>query len=252
MNLHLTTLADEGFLADELVGVIDAIRQKYEIHFAEVRGINRLMTASQYTLQVHAQSAQEMTCAALYVRSLAHCQAALLLLERGMAPSARAMIRCALEGLFNLGACASDWRLALSFLDADQVERRRRAKYLAQVQDPSARAQLEEHDLAQLRAQIQENIDAVEAKELRTREMAKAAGLEDLYLTAYAMLSGAVHSSVGDIDEHFSVRSDGQSLELLTEPVVAGLEGSILVLSETMIGLVRAATKVFSLGGVVK
>ncbi|MEP7308050.1 MAG: DUF5677 domain-containing protein [Acidobacteriota bacterium] len=247
MNSHFSTLADEGFLADEVAGVVDVIRQKYFVHLFEVRAINSLMTGSQYSLQIHAESAREMVSAALYVRSLAHCQAAMLLLERGMAPSARALIRCALEGLFNLGACASDSKLALSFLDADQVERKRRAKYLAQVQDPSARARVEEADMAQLTAQIQAKIDAVEAKELRTREMAKAAGLEDLYLTAYAMLSGAVHSSVGDLDEHFSFAAEGQMPQLLTEPVVGGLEGPLLILAETMIGLVRAATKVFSL-----
>ena len=247
MNEPLSTLAEEGFLAGEMVGVIEVILHRYPGHFAELRAINRLITASQYALQVHDQSAREMTSAALYIRSIAHCQAAIILLERGMAPSARAMIRCALEGLFNLGACASDWRLALSFLDADQIDRKRRAKYLTEVQDRLSRTNLEEQDLAQLTAQIQENIDALGAKGLRTREMAKAAGLEDLYLTAYATLSGAVHSSAGDIDEHFSRPTGDQSSELLTEPAVEGLETPLLVLSETMIGLVRAAAKVFSL-----
>lgn len=120
-----------------------------------------------------------------------------------MAPSARAMIRCALEGLFNLGACAADPKMALSFVDADQVDRRRRAKYLAQVQDATAKARLDKAELQEMLQEIQLKIDEVEARELKTRERAKLAGLEDMYLTAYAMLSGAVHSTVGDLDHHF-------------------------------------------------
>ena len=242
-----TTLADEGFLADEVAGAIEAVNERFVAHFGEIRAINRLMTASQYTLQVHPESAREMVSAALFIRSLAHCQAAVLLIERGMLPSARAMIRCALEGLFNLGACAADAKTALSFLDADQVDRLRRVKYFSQVQDPAARATLENSDLVKLRADIQSKIDETEARELRTREMAKAADLEDMYLTAYALLSGSVHSSVGDIDEHFVIKSEGQPPDLLTEPTLTGLEGPLLILTETMVGLVRAIAKVFSI-----
>jgi hypothetical protein len=244
MKSNSTTLADEGFLSDEASDVVVVVRERYAAHFVEVRAINRLLTRSQYGLTIHPQSAQEMTCAALFVRSIAHCQAAVLLLERGMVASGRAVIRCALEGLFNLGACANDRNVALSFVDADQVDRKRRAKYLAQVQDPSARTRLEDADLAEILQQIQVKIDEVEARELRTRDMAKIAGLEDLYLTAYAMLSGSVHSTVGDIDQHFRIDADSKRVDLLTWPVVDGIEGPILMLAETMVGLVRMMTKV--------
>ncbi len=247
MKPDVSTLADEGFISDEAVHVVAAVRARYPVHLAQLRAINKLVTGALYSLHVHRESAQEMTSAALLIRSVAHCQAAVILLERGMAPSARAMIRCALEGLFNLGACAADWKIALSFVDADQVDRKRTAKYLGQVQDPSARARLEEADLAHMSQQIQAKIDEVEAKELRTRDMARAAGLEDMYLTAYAMLSGSVHSNVGDLDEHFRTDAEGRVTDLLTDPVVEGLEGSILILAETIVGLVRASTKVFSL-----
>lgn len=122
------------------------------------------------------------------------------------------------------------------------------AKHLAQVQDPAARIRLDKADLEEMLQQIQLKIDEVEAHELRTRDMARRAGLEDMYLTAYAMLSGAVHSTVGDLDQHFQTDPDGQGLELVTAPVVEHLEGPFLVLGETMVGLVRAATKVFNLG----
>ncbi len=247
MTLDRTRLFHEGFIADEIADVIAVVRNDYDPQLTELRGLNRLLTQSQYELAVHPESAQETCCAALYIRAIAHCQAVLILLERGMVHSARAMIRCALEALFNLGACAADHKTALSFLDADQVDRRRRARYLAQVQDPTAKARLDIAELQEILQEIERKIDEVEARDLRPREMAKRAGLEDLYLTAYAQLSGAVHSTVGDLDRHFRTSPEGNVLELLTEPIVAGLGGEFLVLGETMGGLVHAVARVFPL-----
>lgn len=247
MSNDQSRLAEEGFLADEVVAVVATIRGRYATHFEQLRTLNRLLSGAQYALRAHPESAQEMTSAVLFVRSLAHCQAVLILIERGMLAPGKAAARCALEGLFNLGACANDPAVALQFVDADQVDRRRRAKHLGQVQDPQSRAKLDQGGLDEILKDVQAKIDEVEAKELKTRTMAQAAGLEDLYLTAYAMLSGAVHSSVGDLDQHFRIDSHGR-MELLTEPTVEGLVGVLLILGETMVGLVRAISKVFDLG----
>lgn len=246
MSYEQTSLAEEGFLAGEVTAVVATIRARYSSHFQQLWALNRLLTSAQYDLRAHPESAQELTCAVLFVRSLAHCQAVLILIERGMLGPGRAVARCALEGLFNLGACAADAKLALSFVDADQLDRRRRAKYLGQVQDPQAKAALDKVELDEILGAVQAKIDEVEAKELKTRSMGKAAGLEDMYLTAYAMLSGAVHSTVGDLDQHFRFDPNGR-MEMLTEPATEGLEGVLLILGETMVSMVRAVSKVFKL-----
>jgi Family of unknown function (DUF5677) len=247
MTREPTSLAEEGFLAGEVTAVVAAIRAKYPAHFRQLWTLNRLLTGAQYGLRAHPESAQELTCAVLFVRSLAHCQAVVILIERGMLGPGRAVARCALEGLFNLGACAADAKLALSFIDADQLDRKRRAKYVGQVQDPQARAQLDQAELEGILSGVQARIDEVNAKELKTRNMSKAAGLEDLYLTAYAMLSGAVHSTVGELDQHFQLDRNGR-MEMLTEPATEHLDGVLLIVAETMVGMVRAVSKVFDLG----
>ncbi len=247
MNSRPTKLTEEGFVADEIEDVVGVVRHRYERHLAEVLALNKLLTRSQYELTIQPESPRELTCAALFVRAVGHCQAVLILLERGMAPSARAMLRCALEGLFNLAACASDSKVALSFIDADPVDRKRRAKYLGQVQDPAARSRLENDELEAIFQQLQIKIDEVDAHALKARDMARRAGLEDMYLTAYAMLSGAVHSSAGDVDGHYRTDKSGRVLELITAPAVDDLGCLYLVLGETMVGLIRAMTKVFAL-----
>jgi len=82
----MTTLPEEGFLADEVVGVVEAVRSKYAPWLSEIRALNRLLVCSQYEIRVDPRSAQHVTCAALFIRSLAHAQGAVLLLERGWRP----------------------------------------------------------------------------------------------------------------------------------------------------------------------
>ena len=242
-----TSLADEGFLSDETVAVVDTIRAKYAPWFSELRVLNGLLVRTQYGLTIHVQSAREVVCAALYVRALVHCQATVLLIERGMAASARAMARCAMEALFNLGACAREPAKALAFLDADEVDKFRKAKYLAAVKDPAARQTVAESDLDHILAETQRKIAELDAHELKVRDMAKTAGLEDLYLTGYAFLCGAVHSSARDIDQHFEVDAAGNPRALVNEPIVNGLDKLCLMVGEIMAASSRALAEVFEL-----
>lgn len=77
--------------------------------------------------------------------------------------------------------------------------------------------------------------------------MATAAGLEDMYLTAYAHLSGAVHSSARDLEQHFEVDEDGHILALTNEPVVKELGILFVMLGEVLIAAIRAVAEICAL-----
>ena len=239
-----TLLDEDGFLAEEIDAVVTNIRQKYSIWFAELRPLNQLLVRAQYKISPHQESAQEMSCAILYIRSLHHCQAAVLLLERGIVASGKAMIRCALEGLFNLAACAADPKIALAFIDADHPERKRGSRSLSQVQS------LPEEKKSELRA-IQQDEDAqvkeLKSKRLTTRDMAHIGGLEDLYLTLYWEFSLPVHSSVRDLDKHLQTNSDGEIVALLSEPTLEGLEHPLRAIGVVMGTLILHTAKIFAL-----
>lgn len=66
-----------------------------------------------------------------------------------------------------------------------------------------------------------------------------------MYLTAYPFLSGAVHSSAGDLDQHFKVDAAGKVVALVTAPVLEGLAVLLLIISEVMVSMVRATGRVF-------
>src|SRR5437773_8147162 len=107
------------------------------------------------------------------MRSLVHCQAGVLLIERGIDVSARAVIRCAMEGLFNLGACAKDGATALAFLDADELERRRRVKSLQQVSDSDLRHVVAQSKAEDILADSERKIEELDVHEIKVREMAR-------------------------------------------------------------------------------
>jgi Family of unknown function (DUF5677) len=243
----MSTLAEEGFLSGEGEVVVTVVRRRYAPWLSEIRPLNRLLTEAQYRFSIRQEHAQEVTCGALYVRTLAHCQAVVLLLERGMGPSAKALMRCAMEGLFNLGACASSYEAALAFLDAHEVDRKKKAKYLSQVKDPASKALLDESELKAILERAEAKIDEVGARQPQVREMAQKAGLEDLYLTGYALLCGAVHSTVADLDQHYEVDDSDNVRSLITEPLLDELGGPFLFVGETMAGIARAAAPVLGI-----
>jgi hypothetical protein len=163
----MTTLSEEGFLSDEVDAVVRTIRAKQSPWFTELRVLNRLLVEAQYTLEIHVESAQESVCAALYVRGLTHSQAAVILIERGMVASAKAMARCALEALFKLGACAREPARALALLDEDEIDKLRRARRLAEVQDPEIRKAVTERNLNRAMADIQRRVAELDAREVK-------------------------------------------------------------------------------------
>ena len=242
-----TTLAEEGFLADEIQAVVEDIQDRYSKHLSELYALNRLLTSAQYQLDIDRENAIELTAGVLFVRSLAHCQAAIILIERGMLPSASAIARCAIEGLFNLGACASDYQTALDFLDADQADRQRKAKYLKKYCESNKDAKLDKAELDRIAQEIDNKVKELSAKELKVRGMAEKANLESMYLIEYSMLSGSVHSTAGDLDKHFQWDRENDKVSMLTEPSVKDLEITMLIIGTTMIKIIGIVDDLFKI-----
>lgn len=71
----MSSLSEDGFLSDEGDVVVTIVRRRYAPWLSEIRGLNRLLTEAQYGFSIRPEHAQEVICAALYVRLLAHCQA---------------------------------------------------------------------------------------------------------------------------------------------------------------------------------
>jgi hypothetical protein len=192
-------------------------------------------------------SPQELCCSALYIRVLVYTQTALLITERGLTAPARVMLRCAVEALFNLRACEHDRKTALAFLDADLVSRKKTGEYLQQVTGASLKAQIASEHVTERLKTLANEIEALDAKKLPTRQLARIAGLEDWYLTTYAHLSSSVHSTAHDLEEYFDVNVAGDIEGIVNEPSDRGLELLIMLAIETQSLALEAVSKVFNL-----
>jgi hypothetical protein len=243
----MTYLDEEGILADNLEVFAKLVREKYAPWLSEARAYNRIANQMQYTLKVSPESAQELFCSALFVRALEYTQTALLLIERGLRAPARVMLRCSVEALFNLTACSINYKTAISFMDADLRARKKTGEYLQQVSGEPLKSQVAGKDVTKRLTELANEIDALDAKTLTVRQLAKLADLEDWYLTTYAYLSSSVHSSVRDLEGYFEFDQDGKMMGMINEPSDQGLELLILLAVEIQHLAMQAAAKTFKL-----
>lgn len=243
----MTYLDEEGILADNLEVFATLVRDKYAPWVAEARAHNRIANQMQYNFEVRPESAQDIFCSALFLRVLEYTQTALLLIERGLRAPARVMLRCAVEALFNLTACSADYKMAVAFMDADLLARKKTGEYLGQVCGETLKAHVAGEDLTERLKKLADEIDALDAKALRVRQLAKLADLEDWYLTTYAYLSSSVHSSVRDLEDYFECDQDGAIKGMINEPLDRGLELLILLAVEIQHLAMQAAAKTFGL-----
>ena len=99
------------------------------------------------------------------------------------------MLRCAVEALFNLTACSADYKMAVAFMDADLLARKKTGEYLGQVSGETLKAQVAGKDVTERLKKLANEIDSLDAKALKVRQLAQLADLEDWYITTYAYLS---------------------------------------------------------------
>jgi hypothetical protein len=86
-------------------------------------------------------------------------------------------------------------------------------------------------------------LDTKDIKKLSTEEWAKKAGLHDIYLTAYTILSGTVHVKISDLEQYTDANDNGDIISFKHGPNDTGLD---IVLSSA-IEFVQLTTR-FTLG----
>ena len=109
------------------------------------------------------------------------------------------------------------------------------------------KAQVVGKDVTKRLKKLADEIDSLDAKALKVRQLAKLADLEDWYLTTYAYLSSSVHSSVRDLEDYFEFDQDGKIRGMVNEPSDRGLELLILLAVEIQHLAMQAAAKTFGL-----
>jgi hypothetical protein len=246
MEQGMSSLEESGFLSFQIHDYVEAIRSRHSESFSVLASINRFAQELQYKLDVKPDNVQSIVCGTLYARTLSTYQAAIIVAERGMIPQARMLLRCLLESLFSLVAISKSTELAKKFINADE---RQRLKMFNKVQSWKAdnlREIAKQSTTDVTKESIEQAIKEKNAKSISVEQMAIKAGLHDWYLTAYAVFSGSVHTSVRDLETHLVLDKDRNIISLTNEPSEEGLDRLLLTAAEAMLHALKAAERQFN------
>lgn len=244
----MDTLGERGLLSAELENVRVCVRARHGAEIEAIESINGRAVKLQYELQIPRDSQRHVVVASLYIRTLFYLQSAILLIERGLDPPARVLLRASLEALFNLAAVAKDPQFLKSYVNADLAEKMRLADKLGKLKDPTTREHVAKVVTSSWKATTQAARDAVDAKKVSVEQAAKVAGLEELYNSAYALFSLSVHSTVRDLERQLECDNQGVVQALVAEPTTEGLTRLYLMAGEVMLEAVQTTAAVFNIG----
>ena len=202
---------EHGFLGGRICDWVNRHRRKHADSFAT--GV-RLNVECHHFLsgrEIFPSDQKKLVAAILFARMMELYQAGLLVLERGMSAASRALFRTHLEAYFTLVALLKDPSFLEDYLDQFYTHQK---SVLNRIQNsPSVslielRERLDTSRIDEINALVKER----NISRLSVEQVAERAGLSAVYATAYASLSGAVHSSAFDIESH--IRFDETTQEI--------------------------------------
>jgi hypothetical protein len=199
---------DEGFLSKEIDGFRSEIRSKHQAYFDLVERLNRYCQQAKYRLVVHNRDGQELFTACLAIKLLNDVQAAIILLERGLASQGRSMLRVALECLVVLTKIAQSYEFVHAYVKVGEQDRLKLVKAIRLNPNQGfddVRADLTED----LIATIKETIGETQNRR-NVEQWAKDVGLSHLYDGTYRLFSQEIHSSPRAIDQYFMADGEGE------------------------------------------
>ena len=237
MSCRIASYDNNGFLGERIKPWIRNHRRETQELFNRCELINRNCHEFLDAWSVDRRSLLEITSSVFFIRSLELYQAVILLLGHGMHSGARILLRAQLEALFTLGAICECSDMLDRFLDEHQIVRKKignrilksTSKGLAKL-----RLKIDEKSLLEIKQKIADS----NIHHTTVEEFARAAGLHDIYATAYVCLSGAVHSTAYDLEGHLDDSPDNSAKKGFAHGPSAKETGSLL----TSAGIAMALT----------
>jgi hypothetical protein len=192
---------ENGFISGRIQYWIDNHRTRHEAIFSTALDLNRECHKFLSGRSVDLGSELQLTTSVLFARMLEIYQAILIVIGRGMTSAGRVLFRTYLESYFQFAAIHKDPNFLAKYLNQIHVQRKALVNRLRNSKSPGLE-QIREPLTDDLIAEIKQTIEQEKISRLSTEETARRAGLHDIYLIAYPILSGAVHTSALDLESH--------------------------------------------------
>lgn len=192
------TLYDEnGFLDGKIFDWIQQHRESQKSVFGLAHQLNRESHVFIDGRAVITSDTYKLTSLVLFVRLLELYQGVLLTVDRGMRAPTRIAFRVFLEAFFHFAAIHKDPAYLKDYLDQFDYQKKALINRIRRTTDKNL------EDLRKpITADLIQTIDKIDVRRISIEDVARRAGWHNAYVTAYAMLSGAVHSSAADLEAH--------------------------------------------------
>ena len=190
-----------GFLEGSICNWIADHRDRHATVFTAIRELNQECHRFLDGRAVDVTSELHITTAVLFARLMELFQGMFIAVEHGMTSVSNVVFRAYLEAYFCLMAIHRDPTFLRQYLDQLHVARKRLVNRIRNSSSPSIAALQEALD-DNLARDISQTIKEQDIKPLKIEDVARRAGLHDVYATAYTVLSGAVHTAAWDLESH--------------------------------------------------
>ncbi len=207
----------DGFLTDRRCTLELNIGRAHGRFFTRARQINRDCHELLFAAPIHNRDLQEILSATLFTRALEHYQATLILLSTGLVAPAKVTLRALLECVLTTRAVAADPDALRAFINDDLLQRRKLIRRAQQHDHPNLQ-ELRQALSSDVIEGLEQQIEDLGAKSLKTEELSKLADMHDWYTTNYALLSKATHSNVRQLEAYLSLDELARDSRLHVRP----------------------------------
>jgi hypothetical protein len=190
--------------------------EKFPEHYNAAVELNRLAHRYRDGITGAAKESLDVPVTiALVIRAIDSLQGAIVLFEVGLSAEASTLIRSALECVFALGAMAGGVPVRNQF---DRAHNWARKSWAFSQKDVTGAGRLDDTTIATICAAT---VD-VKKFDINFRELAKAAGLENVYIALYKPISHfGVHASAGSLTGALG-GTDDQSQKFVLTMIIQG------------------------------
>jgi len=237
--------AEAGFLSAQSTEWVRTHRAKYSTLFEECESLNRDANAFLLGLKVGADNQLHITVSTLLGRCLEFYQAAVLMVEQGIVPASRVILRALVEANFAIVAIDRERDTLRHYIRNDDYWRVRIIEKIWKMSPPVTEVY---KDIAtpEVRQDLLDALKKEKVIQLTTFELAKRADMLDTFYGLYASLTGPAHAHVRDMQVYLVMDPKGENLESLRiGPSDRDTADLLPIASLLLIQAVGAAASVF-------
>jgi len=212
--------------------------------------LDQLCQAIVFGLKLDANNNQQILVASLYIKILNTFQAVQLLADRELLNESKTLLRSMMEAMFALVAISKDPQVATRFIEDDHTQR---LKLSIAYDDlpPKLKKSLKPR-LARI---VNSSLSGLTKPRTKTHDitpltiemLAKKAGLQEVYYSVFALLSGCNHLRVYELEQYWDEHSKGKSLLGLIHPDEKKSDAVLFTAIKTLFLSLNGVTQTFNI-----